>query len=744
MNTDPLAHLKLFVALQLLTLAGCGGGGGGSDGGGSVAPEPTENVSVTALSVNSPNPVIAYPVDTTVTVNATNTMDDVGVSLFAMKKTADDDERVEQIPIGNHRIAELSAGTSDHDISITIPSSIEDPGDYYIAALIDPADEISETDEEDNSVHIETVLIRPDETNIVLSHLSLDRAALLISTASYEEQVALAVNNVHNADAGGTITVSASGLDADQALDLEAFAYLRLNRADNGSSHQVPLYLWSTAQQRYLNAYGVDPETGAFTGVEWLSLAQYLPQLVEVEGDEVTLHDVRQDSTQLGFYFPGKLGKELEIGLRYGYGSGGGVFNNTPVLPPPDLTNAAISSLRNYLRGLPIAVSGDETSALAVMDFEVCVEIRPSDNAVVETRTDDNEQCQALVINLPPASTNPPVILPDGYLPVFDEPAIPQVSNEVFSTKAGGSMFSFGLEFGASAQADHLGYTETLYGAVPITIFGKPVDFYRISVAAQLIPDYVAKPEDEESGYTIETRFIGALIRRVEAGATSGPAVSLSFSKDYPDPDEGKKNPFEREFVVGIVPMIAGASVAANFGIEYQFVFESDPDGAPSLLNPDPHPVYELGNTLTPFINADVTLYAGVGNRLYSAGVEGVLTLLDERMIFFVGTQIDVIDDGYASGNSEFVIEQLLKLTNVFTGPQGAINLYAKYSVPKIVTCSWGFIKGKCIKTRTLKVTKNLYRSPALFKFEDVILDVPIAQLDVVVLPGEAPMYFEP
>ena len=179
--------------------------------------------------------------------------------------------------------------------------------------------------------------------------------------------------------------------------------------------------------------------------------------------------------------------------------------------------------------------------------------------------------------------------------------------------------------------------------------------------------------------------------------------------------------------------------MAGNLGIEYEITFEVDT----SDPNPANH-VYEIGPTLSPFINVEGTIYAGVGNRLFSAGVEGVLTLLDERLELFGGTEIDVLDYGFQSGIAEFVIVQGFKITNEFTGPRGALNLYARYSVPGFKSCNWGFIKGLCPTIVTLKVTKTLLKSKALFTLRDVLLHLKGTQLDVVVMQGRQPAYYVP
>lgn len=717
----PSLIAALLPFIMVILLLGCGGGGGGD------IPPVSKNLSATDLVVETADPKIGYPIKLSVTLAANEATDNVGVSLFAIDKNDDPAVAVRQIPIGSQTIAQMDAGARPYAFDVSIPSSVEFPGPYFIAAIIDPVEEVAETNEDDNTASTEAML--SEETpNILLTEMTLDRTALLINTDTYQQQVPGTAGNVHNADAGGTITVGANGLGVNETIVIEAFAKLQLMRTDNGTSHDVPLYLWNSDAGRYINAYGRDPESGANLGEEeWLPLGPFTPQLVERVGEDVTLNDVNRDSTHLNFYFPGKLGSELEQAMRYA-NSNTTRADPLPTVPPPDLTVEAISALRSFLRNLPSSgIDGDESEAMAVMDFAVCVEIRPTDSAIIDFLPDDNERCAPLAITLPPIDSQPPPPVLDGFQPRFPNPSNPLTSGDGFGTIGGGSAFLFSLDFGAVATADNRGYIEALRGGVPVTIFGSTFDFMSVTVRAQMVPDYAGKPAAEESGYTVELRFVDQLLNSIDLPPGSPPAVSISYSKDAPDPA------LEQQFFVGPVPVIAGASVSGNFGVEYEFIFtvpnESD---------------YTFGNQVSPFANVEATLFAGVGTKLFSAGVEGVLTLLDERLLLFSGTEIEVLDLGYESGIAEFVITQGQEITNVFTGPRGALNLFAKYTVPKVVTCNWGFVKGVCITNKTIKATKNIWRSPALFTLEDILYEDADVQLDVVVINGQQPMYFLP
>jgi hypothetical protein len=101
----------------------------------------------------------------------------------------------------------------------------------------------------------------------------------------------------------------------------------------------------------------------------------------------------------MNFYFPGKLDREMELAMRY---PNAVVTTGEPAVPPPDLTFAAISELRFFLAGLPSnGITGDETAAIAVMSFEICVDVRSSDQSIIDSVPEDNQKCSSLAISLP-------------------------------------------------------------------------------------------------------------------------------------------------------------------------------------------------------------------------------------------------------------------------------------------------------------------------------------------------------
>lgn len=749
---SPLTGCRLVAAVVLsLGLAACGGrGGGGGEGGGggatnggasgsggagggTSAPPPappiTKNLTATALQVLTSGPRIAYPLTVSVSISASEATDDVSVSLFAIQDSSDPNADIRQLPLGTQTIARVEPGARSYEVATTIPSSVEYPGRYVIAAVVDPVEEIAESNEDDNTAAVEATLAAEGGPNILLKEVALDRTVVQLNTAAYAQQVPGTPGNVHNPDAGGMVVVGADGLAVDETIDLEGFATLRLSRTDTGASHDVPLYLWSSAASRYTNAYGVTPSGVVLPAAEWLPLGEFTPQLVESSAVEDALDDLHRDSVQQNFYFPGKLGEELENGMRYPTPAGGVQTQSLPTVPPPDLTIQAISALRAFLRGLPSnGTQGDPTAALAVMRFAICFEVRPADRAIVDRTLDDNKICTPVSILLPPQSvTPPPPPPPPGFTPRFRTASSPFFTSDGFATRGGNSTFGFGIDFGASASADHRGYIEELHGGVPVTVFGSSFDFLKVMLRAQLVPDYITRPVTDSSGYRLELWFTGNLLHSVNTGAISGPEVGISYAKEIAK---------DAQLFIGPVPVVVGAGIAGEIGIEYEFVFTADAVAGD----------YAFGNSVGPYANLEGSLSVGVGTKVFSVGVEGVLTLIEDQIVLFGGAEIELIRNGQPGGAVEFVITRGLKLSNELTGPRGAFNLYAKYTVPVLKECEWGPIKGlaKCPGVKTIKATKNIWSSPSLFHLEDVIFEDNNVELDVVLVPNRNPAYYVP
>ena len=541
-------------------------------------------------------------------------------------------------------IPQVNAGNGDYTVSVTIPSSVATSGSYYISAIVDPANVISETDEEDNTVYIESSISPKGNPNVKLTGLDTDRLAMLLSTDPWAKQVTgttytdtytnannVVVNdvipNTHNTNAGATITVSADGLATNETIDIEAKATLKVVRTDNNNAEiDVPLYLWNTDGGSYIDSYG----TGAYgSSAQWVPVGTYDPQLVNYDAttEESTLDDVKAHKIELGFYFPDTLAEFIRQALRHppannDWNAWANTMKSTSV--PPDLTSAAMNTAVDFIKG--IAGAGDEFAALANMEISLCVEIQPTNTG--DADTSDNKLCKPLDISLPPEPvpppTTPPVTIPSGYpMSTWTTHNLtdPIEIGGSYDGKGGGSVFGYGpLDFGAGISQDYRGYIQEARGVIPLTVFGAPYELMNAVARAQLVPNYAGKPATETTGYKVELSFLGVMLYSKDEASSR--TDTISFSKEAPDPEK------EQQYFVGPVPVVAGASVTGNIGIEFEYGFSND-DGVHGPLN--------FGSTVTPFANVEASMHAGVGTVVFSAGVKGVLTLLDERLPLFVG-----------------------------------------------------------------------------------------------------------
>lgn len=725
----------LFIGAGLMSA--CGGGGGDS------GPTATKNFSASDVTVTTSKPEIGYPLDVTVDFTSNEEANNVSVSLFAVEKTDTPDAVPQQYPLGSQSLDKVVVGNNEVQMHVSLPSNITKSGQYYLTAVVNPAGEIAETDRDDNTASVEVTLDNSPGPNVKLLKLELDRSAMLINTSTYAQQVNAADGDVYNSDAAGTITVGADGLAADATIDIDSYAKLRIHRTDNNTTYDLPVYLWKSSADRYTYAYGVDPTNSTSTDVEWLPLGTFNPKLAGTDLNNATVDDTDRDSARMEFYLPGRLGSVLVIAARH-YPV---ALSSGPTVPPPDLTANVIDALTSFLSGLPASTDPndpyDETAAMAVLQFSFCVDIRPSDSSIIDQDASDNEVCSPIAVSLPPRSIGgTPTTLPPsltGFTPVLGSSAfrVTPVPNSIGNpTKGGGKMFSFAVDFGSTTTADNHGYVEEDHGYVPINILNGflKFDFVKIDIRAQLIPDsYDGKPAGENSEFTIEVRHVGQLLTSVNK-IPSNIEISLGrdiYSKEYPSEEDRKtKHLGEATTLVGPIPLSVGYSVSGGIGFEYQpLVFTAeDPD-------------YKLGLSGGPVASLEGRAYAGVGGESlgFIAGIEGILSLLKEQVEFFNGVTVTMHQASYPS---EFTIEQGPKITNIFTGPQGFINLFVKYSIPTIKKCKVGPVKIPCPGFKTIKATKNLYKTKALFQKTDILYQKKSLNLDVVIPQDADPIYY--
>ena len=142
------------------------------------------------------------------------------------------------------------------------------------------------------------------------------------------------------------------------------------------------------------------------------------------------------------------------------------------------------------------------------------------------------------------------------------------------------------------------------------------------------------------------------------------------------------------QFWVSVVPLNVSAGARGEIGIKGGVNIEG---------------ITKLNAGVTPFADIGAYAQAGVGVWGYSAGVEGKLSLIREEFSSDVTSEIALEgDENYITTLKGSLAE---KIVNNFKGPNGKINLYAKYTTVKWCKCLG--VPYPCGKKRHKK-TKNI------------------------------------
>ena len=718
----------------------------------------TINFSANALDIVNPDPRIGYPLNVSVSIDAMETGSDVGLAFFIVDK---DRPNARQLALGTSVIEQVDAGINTYEVELDIPSSVEIAGPYFVGVLVDAADTIVETDETDNEASTVMTLSLDPVPNLFIESIEADRSAIeLDENGVFTEQSQL---GVVNSDAGGTLILGVKGTEVP--IDVEAFAVLRLtianpsgatrnnqfrgaitieptpNVPDTSISHDVPLYLWNSDTLRYMNAYGVDTTTtddpcpqfqvcaGPTLPIEWLPVGQIGEMLIPGENgaDDVPVTEFDRRSAHLDFYFPGKLAREIGIAAR------GDFVLSGATIPPPDLSAQDIQELRSFM---PSGFPDEMTAAF-------CVKIRPADSSIIEDSDDDNEICAPVALLLAALPPLPPVPVIPATPPEFSEPANPVLFDQLYRNAWGGSFFGFGIDFSASASADNRGVIVSAQGALPVRVFGQSIELIGVAGRAQVLPlsDRDKPPSGQAPGFSLELSHQQIILRSISLASGSLGPFELSHSKEVAG--------IEKRIFVGPLPVVLEAALTGNLGVEYQINLNQDlqailsEDGFSTILEDDPVSGDGLSLITAPFANAEIGASAKVDLVFAGAGVEGVLTLLEEKFNIVAGASINVRDNLHTNGTtSEIVIVPRLRVINELTGAKGAINVFATLSIPTIVQCSWGFFPGFCPGFDEVKYPINLVSYTA-WKKVDPLLDIS-ATIDIVTFGDGTVSYLQP
>jgi hypothetical protein len=420
----------------------------------------------------------------------------------------------------------------------------------------------------------------------------------------------------------------------------------------------------------------------------------------------VSLSEFDPRSAHLDFYFPGRFADELEIALR-----------NLPVPfnpsePPPDLSSADLQALHSFLFG---ATPENLSSSL-------CVNIRAADTSIVEDLGDDNEACASLALVLPPRPVVPPPPVLPPVPPENPTPTNPLLFETGFGSLWGGSFFGFGIDFSASASADNRGVILGVRGALPVQIFGQDVDFMAVDGRAQVLPlsERDNPPPGQDPGFALELVHLNQTLVLVEVDSGAIGPLQLLFTKQFKSK--------EKIVAVGPVPVKLTGSLTGNIGAEYTILFGAAAGNGLALET-------------APFVNVEAGASASVTVGIADVGVEGVITLVEEKFRIISGASINVLDDRHADGTSEIVYVPRLQAINELTGARGALGVFVSVEVPTVKKCSWGFFTGLCPGLKTVKYPYTLGQWAAFLK-RDTLYDEQ-QLISVITLPNGSVGYYK-
>lgn len=666
----------------------------------------SNNFTAVSLDSETLTPTIGYPLTLSITLEAAAPAINLPVTFYAFDP---DDAEAEPVPLGASVIEVVEQGRGSYQATVSVPADVTNPQSYFVGASLDPLDAFTETDEEDNQTSVELTISLAQVPNLFIDYMQPDVDAIVLDRDNWDYAAQVASTGQINADAGGNVRWGGQGLK--QMTAAEAYAVLRLKRDDRAPSDvlDIPLYLWDTIEQRYINAYGIDPRTGVVSGVpEWLPIGA----TGRVTSDFATEPELQ--SAHLDFYFPGRLGSELEIVLR-----NLPVFNSPgPVVPPPDLTAEYILALRGYVAG---ATLNDVSS-------ELCVSIRPVNQDISEFTMEDNEACSPLQLVLPPVTTPPPPPGPIVVPPIYDTQVEPYFKSEHYPLGWPGDFFGVSLDLNTSTSIDNNGIVVTGLAEVPVTLFGQRLQFVGIESRAQLIPDsdgYAAPDFPPEPGSQISIMSLDLVLYSSDRPPESTGQISLSYSVDIPN--ENPPQPPKLCCTVGPVPINYTAGVTGNVGLSGEIIFESG-SGSESFI---------YNTTFTESAEASMQAFANLA--IARLGVEGVLSLLSLSFPIDNRSEINVLDERHFDGTSEVEVINQYQVRGELAGPEGSINVFVEVGAGR--KCKWGIFSFVCKVLPNLKYSKSLVSWAPFRKLEFILVD-DTDVIDVVTLPDGTVAYY--
>lgn len=582
-----------------------------------VAPA-TNNLAASVLQVATAQPRIGYPLEVVTFLQATETTSDVSVSYYAQngEDVAQQLEQVRQFYLGTVTFPSVQPSITEYRAQLNIPTSVTPPGNYVILASIDPSNLVRETNEDDNLAEIATTFTPVQDPNLAMRKIVLDYESILLD-ADVDDVPGTQTQDVQNADLGATLTIGLEGTLAP--VPIEVFVRLRITRTDlppGQDTYDVPLYLWDSDAQKYIDAYGINGP------VEWLRLGSIDPQRVTESETDVDVKETGAYSGHLDVYLPGKLAEVMITILEHL------VAGPPPTVPPPDLRLQDIFALQAFFAG----------ASQSHLQFSIVADVRAVDSQFQDTNPADNSAAQTVFLILPGQESMAP-----------DRPLAFQQGCE---ERWGSDKFGVGFGFDSFASVDGRGAIAEVEGGLAIEVFGSTFDFMHLDARAQVVPAVdPAATAGQTSGFFLDLEFASITVYsfQKELGYTFDGSFSIS-----------KEKSFSKQFFVGPVPVSTTGGVAGELG--YQLTANLQPTS--------------LACRTGPYATLEATIEAGVGILGLRAGAGGGLTLIDERFEGNVLTGLTVV---HGAAPAIFQGSASMQVGNAVTGPTGRIFLFVEY-----------------------------------------------------------------
>ena len=694
------------------------GDDGGPTGDGGV--RGTNNLAAADLEVMSQETRAGYPLDLKLSVTSDEPTENVGVSIYTIRKSdvEQDAENVRQLLVGTSTIAMVDPGTNDYQFEVDVPANIDGSEDYVLLAIVDEVNVVAETDEEDGFAATEMALepiefprLPPagEPVNVFIDEIFLDSRVFMAGGAPE------VIDGVYTADATATLFLGAQG--ADQPIAVEAYATLRFTRSNvtpcqfrcAPETLEVPLYLWDSDAQRYLNAYGLTcPESGCYSWqlpdsdlVEWLPIDAIQPQLTLSDPELVSHEGLDRKSVHLDVYYPSSLMQNALEGIDNLY-----IPLGQP--PPPNVPQYLQGDVRSFFG----AVTWDNYDDVVSSCIEI--KIRPADPNVIDRFVEDNIRCVPVDFVLPNSlSFRTPPPPPPPMFPSCDpqdyQCGYPALFAGDYHDTWDSEFFGSSVDFWAQATADERGLIAEGGGGVEVYALGQRTEFIGFDARAQVLPIYEGMPEDETPGFSLNLRFAGQTVYEVPLTPEiySTPSLTFEVSKEF----KGG----EKKFQKFLYPVTVDGKLTGNIGVEYSAELAID----------------ELVVACEPYINLEASVSVSVGIGIVSVGAEGALTIVEERFRIEEGATLEVVSSGFGGELAQLTLQPHLRLENEITGANGSLSIFLEYTEPSTCDCYdvvfLGCVPIPCLKSVRLseKIAKfELYKKTDLLLERSTIINV--------------------